>query len=154
MPDPTFLLAFFFWGNNLDFLTAGRTPDLMGMKKWRKQRTGLVRVMSSQSTAMLNTHYTFLRMGYRAHLQISQEMKACTGIPAPFYKCSPKMQRVWVKTSDSNVKEIATKEGCTIYSETLTLQKTKKKLRRRLKKGDMHITALMSSILGRSGSWH
>lgn len=86
---------------------------------------------SPQSTVMLNTHCTFLRTGYRAHVQTNQEMRTCRGIPVPFYKCSPrtthKMQSVWVKTSDSNVKDIATKERCTTYNGTLKLSRSLKK---------------------------
>lgn len=89
--------------------------------------------MSSQSTVMLNTHCTFLKTGYRAHLQTSQEMRTCREIPVPFYKRSPrpthKMQRVWVKTSDSNMKDSATKERCTTYNGTLKLCRSLKKNR-------------------------
>lgn len=64
------------------------------------------------------------------------------------------MQRAWVKTNDSNVKDFATKERPTIYSGTQISQKPEKNPEEEIETGDMHITASMSSILGGSGSWN
>lgn len=36
--QPKNFARFLFWETNLDFLTAGGTPDLMGMKKRRKKK--------------------------------------------------------------------------------------------------------------------
>lgn len=166
MPNPKFWLSFFSGEISLAIRLPNCRKDSWSFENeemQKKERTNLVRAVSFQSTVTLDAHCTFLRAGYRVHLQTKhQQLTMCRGIPVHFYvlcwlRPTHKTRKVWdwwIKTYASNVKDTATRERCTMYNETLRLCRSLKKAEEETGTEDMHVTALISSTLGRSGSWN